>query len=244
MTGPWDSGPSAKTKKGAWGWWVLAAFAAVLAGVLLLAWIFPDALADRDGQVHLTRSLLFLALVGGSLIVHRRVPAGHMLRNAAIWLAIGGVLLAAYSLKDQAALLGQRMAGEILPFEAMETAPGQVTIRRSSGGHFLARATIDGVSVRFLVDTGASDVVLTQADARRLGFDPGQLTYSRLYRTANGTGTGAPVRLQSLRIGPIIVTDVRASVNGAPMDRSLLGLSFLNRLSEYRVRADEMMLLQ
>jgi len=85
-------------------------------------------------------------------------------------------------------------------------------------------------------------VVLSPADARRLGFDPDTLDFSKVYRTANGTVYGAPVRLRSLTIGSIRIDNVRASVNGAEMSRSLLGMSFLERLSGYEVTAGSLIL--
>ena len=85
------------------------------------------------------------------------------------------------------------------------------------------------------MSAGVSDVVLVPSDAVRLGFDLSQLNYSRRYRTANGIVKCAPVELGRVRIGPIEVRNVRASVNGAPLGMSLLGVSFLERLSGYSV---------
>ena len=112
---------------------------------------------------------------------------------------------------------------------------GEVVFRQRRGGHFVIDAEVNGVPVRFLVDTGASDVTLTPHDAGRLGFDLQQLRFNRTYRTANGTVQGASVRLGSVAIGPISLQNVRASVNAADMDLSLLGMSFLSRLSSYEV---------
>jgi aspartyl protease family protein len=95
-----------------------------------------------------------------------------------------------------------------------------------------------------MVDTGASDVVLSPADARRLGFDLAELKFTRIYQTANGTVRGAPVRLRRITIGPIEIEDVRASVNGAPMGTSLLGMSFLGRLMGYEVTTDTLTLIR
>ena len=78
-------------------------------------------------------------------------------------------------------------------------------------------------------------MVLSPRDAERLGFDLNKLSFNRFYRTANGTVTGASVRLHEIRIGSLSVADVRASVNGAEMKRSLLGVSFLSRLGGYQV---------
>ena len=139
-----------------------------------------------------------------------------------------------YSFRYDAANLGERLWAEVMPSRGM-VADGVITFRESRGGHFIVDADVDGVSIPFLVDTGASDVTLKPSDARRLGFDLDGLSYDRTYRTANGTVRGASVRLRRVTIGPISVTQVRASVNAAEMTRSLLGMSFLSRLSGFEV---------
>ena len=90
--------------------------------------------------------------------------------------------------------------------------------------------------MRFLIDTGASDTVLSPMDAQRLGIDLAALDFSRVYLTANGNGRGAPYRLMDLAIGPIALSDVAVSINQAPMDESLLGMSFLRRLKSFEVQ--------
>jgi aspartyl protease family protein len=84
-----------------------------------------------------------------------------------------------------------------------------------------------------MVDTGASDVVLSAADARSLGFDLGRLSFIRTCCTANGSVSGAPVALREIRIGAIALANVRASINGGEPDHSLLGMSFLGRLAAF-----------
>ncbi len=96
----------------------------------------------------------------------------------------------------------------------------------------------------FLVDTGATDVVLSVTDARRLGIDPDELSFTRLYDTANGTVSGAPVRLGEVSLGGVRVTAVRATVTDGGLNQSLLGLSFLNRLSGFEVRGGVLTLYQ
>jgi clan AA aspartic protease (TIGR02281 family) len=109
-------------------------------------------------------------------------------------------------------------------------------------GHFVIDAVVDGVSLTFLVDTGASEIVLTLDDARQLGFLPHSLEFSQRFRTANGEVRGAPVRLRELRIGQFSLYDLDASVNEAPLAISLLGMSFLDRLDGYRVEDGRLIL--
>ena len=95
---------------------------------------------------------------------------------------------------------------------------------------------VDGTPVRFLVDTGVTSVVLSPNDAERLGYDPAKLSFTGFVRTANGTVRTAPIRLGNLVVGDIRLTDVPAVVNQAAMGSSLLGMSFLDRLRSYEVR--------
>jgi aspartyl protease family protein len=215
--------------------------AAIGAMVAYLTSLYPDVLSSQDGQIDLTRSLLWLGLIGGSLILHRRLPLGHALKYALIWIALGAGLVLAYSYRYDVRSLADRLVAELLPHQA-RVIDGLVEIRAGDHGHFVLEASVDGANLRFLVDTGASDVVLSPRDAVRLGLDIKSLSFNKVYRTANGIVRGAPVRLKRVAIGPIVVENVRASVNGAEMSSSLLGMSFLNRLSGYDVRDGRLIL--
>ena len=118
----------------------------------------------------------------------------------------------------------------------------ELVIRRSPNGHFLLNAMVNGVEIRFLVDTGASDVVLSAADAERLRLNSSKLRYTQEYQTANGIVRAAPVTLREVRIGQLEVYDVAASVNQGAMGISLLGMSFLERLSGYAVRGERLVI--
>ena len=112
----------------------------------------------------------------------------------------------------------------------------ELAIRPGHRGHYFVDAAVNGVTVRFLVDTGASMVLLTPQDARRLHLTPDRLDFSETYQTANGTARGAPVMLRQIRIGQLAVHHVEASVSEAPLPISLLGMSFLGQLQGYEVR--------
>jgi aspartyl protease family protein len=112
---------------------------------------------------------------------------------------------------------------------------GDYVVDAGAGGHFVIEAVVNGVPLSFLVDTGASDVVLTLDDAAALGFEPHSLDFNRRYHTANGVVRAAPVSLRELRIGQFSLYDLEAAVNEAPIGISLLGMSFLERLAGYQV---------
>ena len=221
--------------------WVLAAALPVLL-IAYLAVRYPEALYGHEAKGQLIQGVVLLALLLGSAALHRRSPPGHILRNVGLWTAIAVALFAGYSYRFELLAIKDRMVAELLPRAGVEVAPGAVSFRADRSGHFVIEATVDGINIRFLVDTGASDVVLSPADAERLGFDLKKLSYTRRFETANGIVVGAPVRLGSVAVGPVAVADVRATVNGAPMQNSLLGMSFLGRLSGYQVSRDTLVL--
>ncbi len=125
---------------------------------------------------------------------------------------------------------------------APESEGWEYIVTAGPNGHFVVDAMVNGSPITFLVDTGASDIVLTMADARRLGFIPGNLDFSEQYQTANGEVRGAPVRLRELRIGQYSLCDLEASVNEGPMTVSLLGMSFLEQLRGYQVEDGRLIL--
>lgn len=216
-----------------WLWWFLGA---VGIGTLIywLASLVPESLENDGSKMGLVHSVLLLALVSSGLVAHRRLRAEHVLRNAAIWLSVAAVLFVGYSYRHDLAAVNDRVVGELLPHHG-EVAGGEVRFRASENGHFIIEAKVNGTPLRFLVDTGASDVTLSPADARRLRIDLARLSFNKRYATANGAVFGAPVRLDEIRIGPISVRNVRASVNSADMGRSLLGMSFLERLGRFSI---------
>lgn len=214
--------------------WILAFGVGVLSLVAVLIFRFPEAVASEEGQLKLTHSLLLLGLLGASLAARQWFRPREFIRNACIWVALGAALLLAYSFRFDVLRLGDRIIGELMPYRG-QTEAGVIRFPASRGGHFIVEADVDGTPIRFLVDTGATDVVLSPGDARRLGFDLSSLAFTRRYRTANGLVMGAPVSLRQISLGPIIMTNVRASVNQAGMSHSLLGMSFLGRLSGYEV---------
>lgn len=131
--------------------------------------------------------------------------------------------------------VGNRASSGMASAVADSLAEAGVSIARSRDGHFWIDAEVNGRQIRFLVDTGASDVVLTREDADRLGILLQPQDYSLVYRTASGTTRAAPVQLDYVSFGTLHLWNVEAAVNQSNMDVSLLGQSFLSRLSGFEV---------
>jgi aspartyl protease family protein len=111
-----------------------------------------------------------------------------------------------------------------------------VTLAADPSGHFFVEPTVNGARMRMMVDTGATSIALTQDDARRIGIRPSGADFTARSRTANGVTPVAPVMLREVAIGGISVRDVPAVVHsGNALQFSLLGMSFLSKLSHFEV---------
>jgi len=141
-----------------------------------------------------------------------------------------------------AAPIAEAAAVSTAPIDPDTTVDNHVTaIPKSQDGHFWANATVNDKAVRFLVDTGATVVVLTEADAQRLGIDKSTLTYDRKVITAMGPTEAAHVTLASVGVGESTVHDVEALI--LPQGgTSLLGMSYLGRLSRIEATPSSMIL--
>ena len=188
--------------------------------------------------------LALLVYLGGGLVARYGGGAGAVVRDAVTWLALGLGLVTPYAYKNELAPIAARVVGELLPGTAMtveESAGGltEVKIRKRLNGHFTANVDVNGKSISMIVDTGASSIVLTPEDAKRVGIDIDGMTFGVPVLTANGRTMAARVWLGEVAIGPLDRTKVEALVaQPGALSQSLLGMSFLSRLRSYEFSGD------
>lgn len=179
-----------------------------------------------------TASIVYLALLGTAIalshLVANRGNLGRVARQAALWALI---FLGAIAVVG----LWPTIRDTVVPRQAVLQDGRQITVPMSADGHFYLSLDLNGVPVRFVVDTGASEMVLSARDAARIGLDPGTLIYSGRAMTANGMVQTAPVRLATVALGPVVDQGVRAVVNQGELRESLLGMSYLNRFSRLEI---------
>ena len=163
---------------------------------------------------------IILVAVAGWVLVEFRQRMGQVLR---MWLAWGLIflgVLAGYGLWSD-------IRRDVMAVQTI--AAGEVMVPRSADGHYYLTLQINGTAVPFMVDTGASGMVLSLEDAENLGIDAESLLFLGEALTANGVVRTAMVTLPVVELGPFRSENFRAFVNQGEMSGSLLGMDYLDQ---------------
>lgn len=226
------------------GWIWLLVVAVVFGIVMMAAHLGLGTFNDNDRTLQILYLCVILAALSAGVAARLQARPGTTISHIGAWCVIFAGLILAYSYRDEFTALRTRIVGELVPAQGQQTGPESIAFPLGQDGHFHVNANVDGVNINFLVDTGASDIVLTPADARAIGLDPDHLSYNMPAMTANGSVMGASVQLNRLKVGPIEIMEIPATVNRAPMPVSLLGMEFMKRLRSWRVENGRLTLEQ
>ncbi|PQO23536.1 TIGR02281 family clan AA aspartic protease [Rhodobacteraceae bacterium WD3A24] len=192
-----------------------------------------------DGEIF--GRMMYLLLLGAAVlswvVLHNLRRPFRAVQQMLAWTLIFIGMMAAYGLWED-------IRDDLVPRQAVIVGDGRVEVPRSHDGHYYLHAEVNGASVRFVFDTGATDMVLTRADARAAGIEPGALVYRGRARTANGTVSTARVMLDTVVLGDITDRDVRAWVNSGEMDTSLMGMGYLDRFARVEIADDRLILVR
>ena len=184
-------------------------------------------------------SLIYLVLLGtvllGWLVASNRKNLGKLAQYAAVWgfIFIGAIV---------AIGLWTDIRQTVAPRQSVMMEGARIEVPQAPDGHYYLTLGVNGAPVRFVVDTGASELVLSHTDAMRAGIDFDKLVFSGRAYTANGMVDTAPVTLDTVQLGPVTETDVRAVVNGTDMQDSLLGMTYLRRFDRLEISNGRMVL--
>lgn len=200
----------------------------------------PEVFEGTDGIMRFVYVGLLLFLVAGGVSISGQGGWLKTLRNIAVIALAFLMLIVGYTYKDNLGGVYNRVKAEILPGSPQSLGGGEVILRRDPrSGQFATTGIVNGVETFFLVDTGASVVVLPHEEAIRLGYTEADLNYVLQVSTANGTTFVAPIRLNAVKVGDIVVNDIRAAVSKpGELSVGLLGMTFLNKLEGYSVSGD------
>ena len=185
-----------------------------------------------------TADAIYLSLLGGALLLSyllaSRINIGKMLQQMGIWVLIFMGAIAVIGMWPE-------IQRTITPRQSVVNGT-TIVLPRALDGHYYLTLDINNVPVEFVVDTGASQVVLTQDDAKRIGLNPSSLSYLGTASTANGTVRTAAVRLDTVSFGAITDTSVRAVVNDGQMFGSLLGMTYLSNFDSITIKDGQLIL--
>lgn len=193
---------------------------------------------DSDQITQLIYLGVLAAVLLSYFVVSRQTGIGTFLRHSFLWGIIFVGVSSAYGLWQDVA---RTRASSVTV-----SGSGEVVIRAARDGHFHVTLMINAVPVKLIVDTGATQLVLSQADAARIGLDPDSLPYLGQGRTANGIVGLARVVLADvvLQADDLVIrdTDVPAFVNDGELDVSLLGMGYLRRFASITIESDRLVL--
>lgn len=203
---------------------------------LLGAGSWAPAVCGADvGLAGLFPGKALLTINGGA---PRIVPVGNTTAEGVKVLAIDGdTATLEVDGKKRVLRVGQNVAAQ-----PSGSGPASVVLTADARGHFVSTGSINGTTVRFLVDTGASMVSIGAGDAMRIGIDPSKGERG-IANTANGQTVVSRVKLNSVRLGDITLNNVDALVHQHDLPVTLLGMSFLNRMEMQR-NGDTMTLIK
>ncbi|WP_081326545.1 TIGR02281 family clan AA aspartic protease [Wolbachia pipientis] len=137
---------------------------------------------------------------------------------------------------------GTTISNRILaPYKGKVQGDGSVEFSRARDGHFYIQAQINNRNITFLLDTGATDIVLSHKDALHAGIDVQNISNFKIYETAKGFIEAKIVEIPEMKIGHFLISNVQASVNSYSMSRSLLGMSFLKHF-DFMIKDDTLIL--
>lgn len=188
-----------------------------------------------DDFARLIYLVLLVAFIGFYAMTDFRNRLGQGLQMLAIWVLIFLAAIALYSFRDL-------VSDGLFTSRPKLGQDGALSISRSGDGHFYLQALANGEQIDFVVDTGATEIVLTLADAERAGIDMAALQFTGEALTANGTVKTARARLDSLFTPGMALKGVTVSVNGGELDVSLLGMAWLDGFRKIEIVGDRMLL--
>ena len=177
-------------------------------------------------------SIILIVLLSSYLIAMRN-NLTKLFKSAAVWVVIFSCFIAGYGVWQD---LSEEQAVSYPNNES------DIIINKKQDGHFYAMVLVNYVEIEFLIDTGATHIVLSKQDAMKLDYDLSNLIFWGKSNTANGIVKTAPIRLQSIKLGQFSDSNVLAYINQGAMKQSLLGMSFLNNFSSVEFRNETLTL--
>ena len=189
---------------------------------------------DTGRRIYL---IILGVMVAGWFFAQGRGSWNKTLQQAAVWGLIFLGAIAAYGLWGD-------ISQTVRPQQTVFADENRIVVPRSPNGHYYIQTEVNGAPINFVLDTGATALVLTQDVARAVGLDPAKLDYYNRAMTANGEVRTAPVKLDSLTLGSVTDQNINAVVNEGQMSESLMGMEYLQRWGRIEIADNTLTLIR
>ncbi|MFT4718663.1 MAG: aspartyl protease family protein [Rickettsiales bacterium] len=197
-------------------------------------------LSNHANLIYLGLILFFLIL---NFISSDKGGIFTALKYISIWIIIILIIIIGYSYRYELKDVKEKVVRELNPGSSTHKQKLRaITINKANDGHFYLNTIINGQKIQFLVDTGASSVALILDDAKKIGINLNEIKFNKVYHTANGKAYGASITLDHVIVDNIKFKKVSASIMSSDMGISLLGMSFLNRLTKFEFKNNNLIL--
>lgn len=195
----------------------------------------------EDQNINLVFAIGALVLVASALF-SRRIGFGEIVRSVLGWVAIFAVFIVIFSYQHELTGVWNRVTGELTGSNEQQVVGSTLKIRQSPDGHYWADAEVNGMPVRFLIDSGATTTAMALETAQAANVDINEGGFPTYLSTANGTVEAQRGMIATLKVGPMRAVDLPVVVAEAFGDSNVLGMNFLSQMKSWRVEGREMIL--
>ena len=183
--------------------------------------------------------LIVLLIMGFS---RKELPMKKFFEYAGLWIAFALVALVLYSYRFEIIEVKNRVLSDLFPSKAINKNHQELTLSVAQDGHYYLDIKIKNQLVRFMIDTGASDLVIDEKIALKLGYNLKNINYNKVFQTANGQSYGASIDFDEVEVSGIKFYNVQGSITNSNLVTPLLGMSFLQKFYKYEFYRDKLIL--
>ena len=170
------------------------------------------------------------------------LPTKKIFEFSGLWILLTLLVLILYSFRFEIGEIKDRVLSDLFPTKAINKNQEKLILNIAQDGHYYLNVKIRNQEVRFMIDTGASDMVIDEKIALKLGFDLQNINYDKIFQTANGQSYGASIYFDEVDVSGIKFYNVQASITNSDLVIPLLGMSFLQKFYKYEFFRDKLIL--
>jgi len=186
--------------------------------------------------------ILILIVVTVMGFSNRKIALNQILKYLIIWIGIALVAIIIYALRFNVSDIKDQVTTDLFPSRAINKENRQLAISIAQDNHFYIILKINNKEVKFMIDTGASEVIIDKNLAREIGVDLQNLYYDKIFNTANGQVYGASINFEEVDISGVKFRNISASITESDLPVPLLGMSFLKKFKKYEFYQDKLIL--